>query len=149
MTGAGSLTVNVKGAEVPPPGAGLDTVTIAVPGAVMSAAVIAACNWVPDTKVVARAVLFHCTVEDDTKFVPVTVNVKPGSPAKAEFGLSDTAVGAGLSTVKVNAVVVPPPGPGLDTVTMFVPPVAMSAEVMAARKVVLETKVVARAPAFH
>jgi hypothetical protein len=149
MIGGGSLIVNVKGADIPPPGVGLDTVITAVPAALTSAAVIAARKVILETKVVARAVPFHCTVEDDTKFVPVTVNVKPGSPANAEFGFSETAVGAGLLTVKVNEPEVPPPGTGLDTLTMFVPPVARSAEVMAACNVVLETKVVVRAPAFH
>jgi hypothetical protein len=149
MIGGGSLIVNVKGADIPPPGVGLDTVITAVPAALTSAAVIAARKVILETKVVARAVPFHCTVEDDTKFVPVTVNVKLGSPANAEFGFSETAVGAGLLTVKVNEPEVPPPGTGLDTLTMFVPPVARSAEVMAACNVVLETKVVVRAPAFH
>ena len=37
---------------------------------------MAACKLVLETKLVARAVPFHSTVEDDTKFVPVTVNVK-------------------------------------------------------------------------
>jgi hypothetical protein len=149
MTGAGSLIVNVKAAEVPPPGAALDAVTVAVPVELMSAAVIAACNCVLDTKVVGRAVPFHCTVEDDTKFVPATVTVKPGSPANAEFGFSDATVGVGLFTVKVKVVEAPPAGAGVETATMFVPPVAMSAPVMAARKVVLDTNVVVRAPAFH
>jgi hypothetical protein len=54
-----------------------------------------------------------------------------------------------LLTVKVSAAVVPPPGVGLNTLTMFVPAVATSAEVMAACKLVLDTKVVVRAPAFH
>ena len=149
IAGGGTLIVNVKAAEAPPPGAGFDTVTMAVPAELISAAVIAACKLLPETKVVARALPFHRTVDDDTKLVPVTVNVKPAPAAKAEFGFRDTTVGAGLSTVKVNVPEVPPPGVGLETVTMFVPPVAMSAAVIAACKVVLETKVVVRAPAFH
>src|SRR5258708_4686510 len=43
--GAGLFTLNVCAAEVPPPGAGVRTVTLAVPAAAMSAAVIAAVSW--------------------------------------------------------------------------------------------------------
>jgi hypothetical protein len=149
MIGGGCLIVNVKGAEVPPPGVGLNTVTAAVPTALTSAAVIAARKAVWDTKVVVRAAPFHCTVDADMKFDPVTINVNAGSPANAELGIKDPITGAGLLTVKVNAEVVPPPGVGLNTVTMFVPPVATSAAVIAACNVVLETNVVARAPTFH
>lgn len=52
--GAGLLIVNAVAAEVPPPGAPFTTVTCAVPAAARSAAVIAACNCVALTKVVAR-----------------------------------------------------------------------------------------------
>lgn len=57
------LMVNVEADDVPPPGVGFKTVTCAVPALAMSAAVIAACNCVELTKVVGRAVWFHCTVE--------------------------------------------------------------------------------------
>ena len=149
IAGGGTLIVNVKDTEVPPLGAGLDTVTMLVPTALMSAAVIAACKLVLERKVVARAVPFHSTVDADTKFVPVTVNVKPAPPAEAEFGLNDIAVGTGLSTANASPLDVPPPGAGLETVTVAVPPVATSAAVIAACKLVLETNVVVRAVPFH
>lgn len=45
--------------EVPPPGLGLNTVTLAAPGTAMSAAGMAACNWVAETNVVGRVLPFH------------------------------------------------------------------------------------------
>ena len=63
IAGAGLLMVNVEAVDVPPPGVGFTTVTCAVPALARSAAVIAACNCVELTKVVARALWFHCTVE--------------------------------------------------------------------------------------
>ncbi len=118
--------------EVPPPGAGLNTVTWAVPAVAMSAAVIAAVNWVEETKVVVRFDPFHRTTEPATKLLPLTVSVKAGPPAVAEEGLRLVVVGTGLLIVKVRAPEVPPPGVGLNTVTEAVPAVAMSAAVIAA-----------------
>jgi hypothetical protein len=149
ITGGGTLIENVKEPEVPPPGAGFETVTIAVPTEAMSATVISACRLVLETKVVARAVPFHWTAEDETKPVPVTVNVNAALPANAELGFRDMAVGIGLLMVNVVPPEVPPPGAALTTVTVAVPAVAMSAAVMAACKLVFETKVVARALPFH
>jgi transcription initiation factor TFIIIB Brf1 subunit/transcription initiation factor TFIIB len=147
--GTGLPIVNVSGLEVPPPGAGVITVTMAVPAVAMSAAVIAACRLVLETKVVVRGLPFHWTVEEETKFVPVTASVNAAPPAPAELGFSELAVGDGLLIVNVSGLEVPPPGAGVVTVTMAVPTVAMSAAVMAACKLVLETKVVVRALPFH
>ena len=47
-TGTGLLIVKVSGLDVPPPGAGVETVTDAVPAVAISAAVIATCKLVPD-----------------------------------------------------------------------------------------------------
>ena len=58
-------------------------------------------------------------------------------------------VGTGLLTVNVNALDVPPPGVGLNTVTDEVPVAAMSVAGIAAVNWVEETKVVARADPFH
>ena len=149
IAGGGPLIVNARELEIPPPGAGLDTVTMGAPTTLMSAAVIAACKLVLETNVVVRALPFHCTVEDGTKLVPVTVNVKPAPPVKAELGFKEVIVGAGLLIVKFRALETPPPGAGLETVTIAVPPVAMSAAVMAACKLVLDTNVVVRALPFH
>jgi hypothetical protein len=107
----------VKTLEVPPPGAGLNTATWAVPPDAMSLAGIAAVNRVALTKLVVRAVPIHCTMEPRTKFVPVTVKVKAISPGVAREGEREPSPGVGLLMVKVNALEVPPPGVGLNTVT--------------------------------
>src|SRR3989475_10233158 len=62
----------------------------------MSAAGIAAVNWVAVTYVVARSAPFQRTTELGTRFVPVTVSVNPGPPAAAVDGLRLVAVGTGL-----------------------------------------------------
>jgi hypothetical protein len=63
--------VKVNEFELPPPGAGLKTVTAAVPAAAMSAAEISAVSalTVP-LLVVGRSLPFQRTTEPATKFVP-------------------------------------------------------------------------------
>ena len=114
--------------EGPPPGAGLNTRTLAGPAAAMSVAGITAVNCVLVTKVVGLSESFHRTTDPLTKFVPVTVRTKAGEPAVAVEGLRLVIVGAALGGVIVNvtALEVPPPGAGLNTVTLAVPAVAMS-----------------------
>ena len=114
--------VNVRAFEVPPPGAGLNTVTRAVPDEAISAAGIAAVNWVALTNVVVRLLPFHCTTDAEIKFVPFTVSVNAAPPAKALLGAMEVRVGTGLFgtaavIVNVKPVESPPPGAGLDTVT--------------------------------
>jgi hypothetical protein len=99
--------------------------------------------------VVVRPVPFHCTVDPETKFVPVTVSVKAAPPAVALEGESEAAVGMGLLMVKVRALDVPPPGEGLTAVTEGVPAVAISLAEIAAVNCVALTKVVVRALPFH
>jgi hypothetical protein len=94
--GAGLFVVNVSALEVPPPGAGVKTVTIAVPTVAISGAVIAACRLVPETKVVVRGEPFQRTTEEEVKLEPVTVRVKAAEPAKAEVGLTAVTEGAGF-----------------------------------------------------
>jgi hypothetical protein len=48
IAGTGLSIVKVRGLDVPPPGAGVETVTEAVPVVAMSAAVTAACRLVAD-----------------------------------------------------------------------------------------------------
>ena len=86
---------------MPPPGAGLTTVTLAVPADAMSAAVIDAVNCVLLTNVVVRLEPFHCTVEVLSKLVPFTVSVNDAPPASAEAGLKLEMDGTGFFTVKV------------------------------------------------
>ena len=65
----------------PPPGAGFVTVTLTVPAVDTSVAAIAAVTCVALTNVVGSAFVPKFTTEVATKFVPLTVNVKPVPPA--------------------------------------------------------------------
>ena len=143
--------VKVIALEVPPPGALLRTVTLAVPPVAMSAALMLAVNWVLDTYVVVRFDPFQRTVDTPlTKPVPFTVRVKADPPAVADAGLKLVMVGTGLLLiVNVSVFDVPPPGALLNTVTLAVPAVAMSAALMLAVNWVLDTYVVARSDPFQ
>ena len=74
---AAAVMVNVTAFEVPPPGAGVTTVTGAIPWVTMSLAGIAAVTWPAFTNVVVRAAPFQRTWEVPTKLLPFTVSVKP------------------------------------------------------------------------
>src|SRR5260370_28072125 len=54
-TGIGLLIVKVNALDVPPPGAGAATLTIAVPAAAISAAAIDACQLRPEAHLLVRA----------------------------------------------------------------------------------------------
>lgn len=123
--GNGSSIVNVTAEDVPPPGAGLNTVTEAVAAVRMSAAGTAAINWVALVNVVTSAAPFHWTTEAPTKPEPVTVSEKAAEPAIAEVGSRDVRTGTGSLIVKVTAAEVPPAGAALNTVIEAVPAVAM------------------------
>ena len=101
--GAGLTTafvVKVRPLDVPPPGAGVFTVTGAVPTAATSEPRIDAVSCVELTKAVVRGEPFQRTVAPLTKFVPVTARVKAASPAVFEMGESKVAVGDGFVTVR-------------------------------------------------
>ena len=117
---------NVQAPEVPPPGAGLVTVTLAVPVLLMSIAGTCAVSWVALTKLVVSADPFQLITAPLTKPVPFTVNVKPAPPTIAFTGDSDVTVGVALPIENEAAPEVPPPGAGLVTVTLAVPDVARS-----------------------
>jgi hypothetical protein len=88
--------------EVPPPGAGLVTVTAAVPAEVIAAAGMAAVNRVELTNVVVRAPPAKLTTEAETKFVPLTVSVKPAAlPATALVGEIAPIMGTGLPLLPI------------------------------------------------
>src|SRR5438105_3177153 len=91
------MTVKVEVLELPPPGAGLKTVTAAVPGVAISVAEIWAVIWLLFTNIVARSPPFHRTTERTTKFAPFTVSVNPG-PGSALVGDRDVIVGTGICT---------------------------------------------------
>jgi hypothetical protein len=113
---------------VPPPGAGLVTVTLIVPDVAVSVAVINAFTCVALRNVVVFAVPLKFSTDDELKFVPVTVRVK-AAPFVALVGESETSVGKGLFTVNGEFPDVPPPGAGFVTVTLNVPAVAICAAV--------------------
>jgi hypothetical protein len=99
--GAEPLIANMRVPDVPPPGAGFVTVTVAVPAVAISAAVITAVSFVALTKVVVLAAPLNFTTDVDTKPVPLTVRVKAAPPAVALAGEREVSVGAGLLMVKV------------------------------------------------
>ena len=92
----------IMAAELPPPGAGVTTVTCEVPAPATSTVEIAAWSSAPLTKVVTRAAPFHCTTDDGMKLPPLTASVKAAAPAVALLGEREPSVGAGLLTVFVK-----------------------------------------------
>jgi hypothetical protein len=88
--------------EVPPPGAGLVTVTAGVPVEAMLAAGMAAVNCVELTKMVAGTDPPKLTIEAATKFVPSIVSVKAAPPATILFGEIVVMVGVGLDPLDVG-----------------------------------------------
>jgi hypothetical protein len=100
VAGTGLLIVKVRTLEVPPPGAGLNTVTWAVPADAMSVAGIAAINWIEDTYFVVRFDPFHCTTEPLTNPLPLTVSVKAAPSRVCDDGLRLEIAGTGLLIVK-------------------------------------------------
>ena len=96
-----ALMVNDTVPDVPPPGAGFVTVTLAVPAVAISAAVIAAVTCVALTNVVVLAAPLNFTTDVDTNPVPLTVSVNAAPPAVALVGEIDVSVGAELLMVKV------------------------------------------------
>ena len=96
-----ALIVNDRLADVPPPGAGFVTATVAVPAVAISAAVMAAVSCVALTKIVVLATPLNFTTEVDTNPVPLTVSVKAAPPAVALVGEREVSVGAGLLMAKV------------------------------------------------
>jgi hypothetical protein len=129
MTGAGLFTVKVDAPEVPPAGAGLKTVTERLPAVAISVARIAAVMEVALTNVVALATPLKLTTDEETKPVPVIVNVKAAPPAMAVVGAIEVIAGTGFGAalmLKFMAAEVPPPGVGFVTVTGGVPAEATS-----------------------
>ena len=85
--GTGLLIEKVAACEVPPPGAGLDTVTGAnAPSSSLPAGIVAV-RLVLLPKAVARATPFHCTADWLTNPVPATVTDRSGEPANTDDGL--------------------------------------------------------------
>src|SRR5438309_1542512 len=98
----------------------------------MSVSKIDAVSFRSLTKVVGRGAPLIFTVELRIKLEPLTVTVKPTPPATTDAGRIELTAGKGFCTVTPTDVEGPPPGNGLNTKTTPVPPVAISALVMAA-----------------
>jgi hypothetical protein len=81
-----ALIVKFTAFEVPPPGPGLVTVTVAGPAEAMAVAGIAAVNCVELTNVVATAVPPKLTTEEERKLAPLTDRVNAGLPATLLVG---------------------------------------------------------------
>lgn len=144
--------MKVSPADVPPPGVGVNTVTVAVPTVAIFAAGTVALSCDAETYVVVRLVPFHLTTDDEMKLFPVTANVKEEPPFAADEGLIERATGRGLLLeviVNVSPDEVPPPGVGLNTVTVAVPPDAMFAAGTVALICDAETYVVVKLVPFH
>src|SRR5262245_49361614 len=91
--------VNVTALEIPPPGGKLTTVICAVPCWAISEDKIEACNCESLRNFVLRGILFSCTVDVETKLVPLTMIVNAEPPAETIAGDKLVAVGAGFGTL--------------------------------------------------
>jgi hypothetical protein len=99
------VTANVTLDDVPPPGAGVTTVTGTERAVARSAALIAARSWVALTNVVVRAAPFQRTLEDLTKPRPFTDSVRAPLPAVVLAGERLLTTGAGRSWPVLKAAV--------------------------------------------
>jgi hypothetical protein len=88
--------VKVAEFERPPPGAGLNTVTVAAPAVSISGAGIWAVMRLLLTNAVVRLLPLHCTTEVGTKFDPFTIRVNPAPPFNVIAGDRDAIAGAGI-----------------------------------------------------
>ena len=79
------------------------TVTWAVPAVATFAAGTIAVSCVAETKAVTRLEPFQLTTELLIKFVPLTVKVNCGDPARHELGLIEVTVGTGFAANTVPA----------------------------------------------
>src|SRR5690349_4565742 len=149
----GAAISNVAALDIPPPGAGLSTVTPACPGCAMSAVLTCIVSWVALTNVVGRLAPFHCACELAIKFTPLIVSVSAAPPAGAEAGPSVSIDGTGFwpgaVIVNGNALDIPPPGAGLTTAIFTAPAATISAAPICAVSLVLLTKLVGRALPAH
>ena len=112
----------------------LDTVTLAVPSAAVSASVMAAVSCEALTNVVTRGEPFQFTTLSLVKAVPLAAFTVSVNPAGAQYGvLAAEVVDADREAIDnpemVNEIAgldVPPPGVGVDTVTGTLPTVVTS-----------------------
>ena len=111
--GTGLLTMKLSADDVPPPGDGVCTATLALPAEVRSEAGTCAVSEVLETKVVVKAEPFQSTCEEETNPEPVNDSDIAALPEVTLAGETAESVGAGLLIVKLSADDVPPPGDGV------------------------------------
>src|SRR5215475_10353246 len=83
----GGVICRMAAPDVPPPGAGVNTVMLAAPGFGMFADVILAVNCVALLNVVGRLLPLIRTTDELTKPLPVTIRSKSGLPTRTVVGL--------------------------------------------------------------
>jgi hypothetical protein len=144
-------TVNVSPLEVPPPGPGVVTVTETSPADERSAAGTAPATPVVPINVVVSAPEPQFTVEQGSKFVPVTSSVNAELPTGALEGLIWVIAGAGkdVGCARVNCKELDAGTVALEAVTFTVPGNAVSVTEMTAVSTVPLTKVVGRGEPFQ
>ena len=126
IVGTALLIGNVQAVDVPPPGAGFVTVTIADPELLISLAGTWAVSCVELTKFVVSADPFQLITAPPTYPVPLTVSVKVAPPTVALTGETEVIVGTALPMANDVAPEVPPPGVVFVTVMLAVPLAAIS-----------------------
>src|SRR5438094_1928353 len=104
--------VSVTGFDVAPEHVEFTTVIETVPALAIREAGTVAVSCVEETYIVTSAVPFQFTVEVETKFVPLTVNVNCGPPGVTQVGSIELIVGAALIVMtKVALPVLHEPAP--------------------------------------
>jgi hypothetical protein len=96
IAGSGLFTWTVTAPDVPPPGAGLATVTAADPPFSNEAAGTTAVRLPDDSYAVATFCPFHCTEELVTKPVPLKAIVVSAAPASTVAGVTEVIEGVGF-----------------------------------------------------
>ena len=93
---AGGETVKLTGLELPPPDAGLLTMTGKVPTAARSAVLRVIVSWLLPTEERGWGELLYVTVDDAMKPLPLIVSVNGPVPAVADDGDRPVMAGCGL-----------------------------------------------------
>jgi hypothetical protein len=96
IAGSGLFTWNATAPDVPPPGAGLATVTAADPPFSSKAAGTTAVRLPDDSYAVATFCPFHCTEELVTNPVPLKAIVVSAAPASTVAGVTEVIEGVGF-----------------------------------------------------
>ena len=112
----GHGTVNFIALELPPPGAGLNTVTDLLPTADREVAGILAVRRVLLMNVVASSLPLHSTFELSMKLEPTTFKAIDGLPLSLLLGEIAAIAGAGFCLVGVDA---EPPAPQLTNAMLL------------------------------